>query len=602
MKRYFVFGLGKVGQDSMKLLLQKGHHITAGDDDVNSIHKLKTAYNNPKNPLINFLAPPYNVEKLSALFCHNTGNDASNDACDNTHDDTHDDTCDNANNTGFDTLILSPGVAFYPEAHPIVTWAQQHNIPITTDVDLLFEEYPYARYIGITGTNGKSTTTAFCCHMLKQAGLNVAMGGNIGDSGAYLASLAGADFYVLELSSYQTELLQSKMLLIAVLLNISKDHMEKHKNMANYIAAKSNIFKLLQMQDMQKGSIGQIEQIEGMEGMEKIKPYKPKATAIICADDEYTKSVYHKLSQTHQDATQDATLNNSNYSDNGNEDEEEEDNDNDNDGSSDGNGIVNCNIEIINAAQDNSPALTGLIASQARQNYSLRGKHNLQNLLACFHIGQKLGVTKAQFFDAIKTYRPLPHRMEFITEITLNRRKINFINDSKATNANATKYALQTFENIIWIAGGKEKQGGISCLAPYMQNIRQIYLIGESAASFHRQITEFAGNPHYAEKSQKTELITIAKNLKEALRQIFTNICNQPNMEARKNANASTKIKTGEGTKIEKDAGAGAKNLSDIAEFNLLFSPAAASFDAYKSFEERGEDFKNLITEIFLNN
>ncbi|MDE3016290.1 MAG: UDP-N-acetylmuramoyl-L-alanine--D-glutamate ligase, partial [Pseudomonadota bacterium] len=165
-------------------------------------------------------------------------------------------------------LILSPGVPLtHPKPHPVAALAQRHDCPVIGDIELLYRAQPEARYIGITGTNGKSTTTTLIAHILKTAGLNVEVGGNLGTAALSLAPLGEDGIYVIELSSYQLDLVNTTRFNVAALLNVTPDHLDRHGSMEGYVAAKQHIFER----------------------------QRPGDVAVIAVDDEYTRRVASAL-------------------------------------------------------------------------------------------------------------------------------------------------------------------------------------------------------------------------------------------------------------------------------------------------------------------
>ncbi len=311
-----------------------------------------------------------------------------------------------------DKIVLSPGI---PLSHDIVKMANFYNIPITSDIDLLFEECKFADFIAITGTNGKSTTTALIGHILQICGLNYLVGGNIGIP--VLSNKLDGEGYVLELSSFQLDLLKNFKAKIAVLLNITKDHLDRHHDMESYIAAKYRIFDR-----MDKDSY-----------------------AIISVDNEITNNLFFKLQNDNHTnlipISVDKNL---------------------------GKGILICD----NVLYDN---IFEPIIIKLPENKSLQGLHNQQNIAAAYATCRIIRVEPQRIIEAIASFEGLPHRMQYLGKIN----NVSFYNDSKATNAEAASKSISSLNNIYWLAGGVAKEGGIIDLEPWFNKIQKAYLFGQ---------------------------------------------------------------------------------------------------------------------------
>lgn len=387
-------------------------------------------------------------------------------------------------------IVVSPGVPLnFPNPHPVVRLARQRSCKIVGDIALLQEAQPDATYIGITGTNGKSTTTALVAHILTVAGKTLQMGGNIGTSALALEPLGKEGIYVLELSSYQLDLSPDIHMDVGILLNISPDHLDRHGSMEGYIDAKMHIF----------------------EGQGK------KDKAIIAIDDAYTTSLAQEWPEKYPS------------------------------------GLIkiarekNAEAKIYaHASQihDSSGALNIFIGNYARA-AALQGPHNAQNAAVAYAACRAVGVSPEKIISAMETYPGLSHRMQPIG----NLGSIRFINDSKATNAESTKYALQAFNTIYWIAGGVPKSEGIVPLVPHMGAVKHAYLIGQSTDAFAHTLE---GQVPYTQSN------TLEQAVYQAIYQ------------------------------AEQD------NISDAV---ILLSPACASFDQYPNFEARGEHFTALVQQ-----
>ena len=364
-----------------------------------------------------------------------------------------------------DELILSPGVPFRPKPHEIVLMAQKSNCKISCDIDLLYKSQPSAKFIGVTGTNGKSTTVSLIHHILKKNNKNSCLGGNIGIPVLELDS--GADIYALELSSYQLDLCTEIKFDIGVLLNITPDHLDRHGNMENYTSAKKKIF-------------GHI--------------------SVIGLDNKINKKLYEEDKRRKIGfSTKD---------------------------------VLQKGFSLI----DNKIFEDGTIISNLDHNNIIP-----ENLIAAYTVCSLLGIHNNNIIDSIKTFKSLPHRMEFVGKIS----NMTFINDSKATNAVSTQQALSKYKNIYWIVGGRPKKGGINNLD--FTNVKKAFLIGESEDEFAIYLAKY--------HVEYTKLQTLENALKEACEEASSN----------------------------------------KGEFAILFSPACSSFDQWKNFEERGEAFKNAV-------
>ncbi len=328
-------------------------------------------------------------------------------------------------------LVLSPGVPLtHPEPHRFVKKAAEHDVPVIGDMELFaramqtLPEDRRPKIIGITGTNGKSTTTALIGHILKKAGRDVRVGGNIGDAVLGLEPPRAHTVYVLELSSYQLDLVQSLHCDVAVWLNLTEDHIERHGDMAGYKAAKFRIFANQSADDL----------------------------AVIGIDDDHSAGVMSRLKSG---GAQQITAISS--------------------GHSLGRGVYAIGGKLFDATGNTCHEVLDLASAPA-----LPGRHNAQNIAAAYAALLHIGLSADQMAPAIRSFPGLAHRLEFVGAL----KHIRFFNDSKATNADAAAKALASFDNIYWIAGGRKKEGGIGSLAEYFPRITKAYLIGEAAGEF----------------------------------------------------------------------------------------------------------------------
>lgn len=395
-------------------------------------------------------------------------------------------------------LVLSPGIPLhFPKPHRVVDLARAVNAPVIGDTELFamaLMDLPVKRrpkIIGVTGTNGKSTTTSLIGHILKETGRNVRVGGNIGDAVLSLEPPRPGSIYVLELSSYQLDLTKSLNCDIAVLLNISPDHIDRHGSFAAYFAAKQRLF------EMQANN----------------------GYAVIGIDDNETASLYSRLrNQRREELVVPISA-----------------------GRVFARGVYALGDRIYDALDSASRPMVDL-----NKTLALPGRHNAQNAAAALAAVRLLGITGRAAADAMLTFPGLPHRQERVAKI----RGVKFINDSKATNAEAAVQALSCYDEIYWIAGGQAKDGGLDAIAPCRDRIAKAYLIGEAEARFADELG--TATPY----SRCGDLETA---IQEAARDAWA---------------------------------------SDNPEAVVLLSPAAASFDQFKSFEARGDAFRALAQSL----
>ena len=388
-------------------------------------------------------------------------------------------------------VLWSPGIAHtHPRPHPVAERARAAGVPLLCDIELLVLACPEARFIGITGTNGKSTTTALTAHLLAVAGCKVAAGGNIGIPALDLPTLGDGGIYVLELSSYQLELLGRAAFDAGVLLNITPDHLGRHGGMDGYIAAKASLFDRL----------------------------RPSGTGVVGVDDGESRAIFDRLR---------ASI-----------------------------GPRAVAISSTEARPDGIAAPDGIlideqgakgrIAIDLRAIPTLPGRHNWQNACAAYAAGRALGLSPSAMKEGLATYPGLAHRQELVGTID----GVRYVNNSKATNADAVARALVCYDDIYWIIGGQAKEGGITSLAPLFARVRRAFLIGEASDAFAATIE---GKIPY-ERCGTLE-VAVAKARAAALRD------KRPNPV-------------------------------------VLLSPACASWDQFKSFEHRGDVFRALVKAL----
>jgi UDP-N-acetylmuramoylalanine--D-glutamate ligase len=409
-KRYGVFGLARSGRATAAALTASGAEVLAWDDG----EAARRAYAGPLCDL--------NTADLSGLAA----------------------------------LVVSPGV---PHSAPVFARAAEAGVLVIGDIELFAmarADLPAHRVVGITGTNGKSTTTALVHHLLQQAGVPSAMGGNIGLPIMAQTPLAAGGVYVLELSSYQLEITASLACDVAVLLNITPDHLERHGTMAAYAAAKARIFGMQDAEGM--ALVGAAAQAD----------FGPWALTMALIEDTATPP------------------------------------------------------------QAEWPAL--------------QGPHNLQNARAAVAIVRALGLDEAAIAAGLASYGGLPHRMERVSE----RGGVLWVNDSKATNAEAAAPALAAYARTHWIAGGKAKGAGLDAVMAHLDHVVAAYLIGEAA-------------PVFGALLEGRVPVIQSGSLQRAV------------------ADAAAAAQPGE---------------------TVLLSPACASFDQFSDFEARGNAFRDLVAAL----
>jgi UDP-N-acetylmuramoylalanine--D-glutamate ligase len=338
----------------------------------------------------------------------------------------------------FAALVLAPGVPFtHPAPHWSVTKAHLAGIEVIGDIELFCRERrrnaPNAPFVAITGTNGKSTTTALIAHLMRFAGYDAQMGGNIGTPILSLEPPRMGRVHVIEMSSYQIDLSPSLDPSVGILLNVSEDHIDRHGTLARYAAVKERL----------------------------VAGVQPQGTAIIGVDDGLCRTTADRLDRAGKRVVRVSVRN----------------------PVADGIYVEHETILRASSGARSEIARIGGIGS-------LRGLHNAQNAACAAACALALGVSQEVLQRGLRSFPGLAHRMEQVGR----RGHVLFVNDSKGTNADAAAHALSSFPDIFWIAGGKPKAGGIGGLAEYFPRIRKAYLIGEAAAEFAETLGE--GVPH----------------------------------------------------------------------------------------------------------
>ncbi len=334
-----------------------------------------------------------------------------------------------------DALVLSPGIPLtHPEPHEIVRLAQAADCLILGDIELLAEACPDATFIAITGTNGKSTTTALIGHVLESCGLNIQIGGNLGPPALSLEPLRRDGAYVLELSSYQLDLTHEARFDIAVLLNISPDHLDRHGGMDGYIAAKKRIFR-----NRENG--GQVAVI----GVDD-------AHGVALADDIAARDGWRVIRISSRTPVT--------------------------------GGVYVIDGRLFDHMDGNAGAPFEVCDLSAV--ITLPGAHNWQNAAACYAVARIMELTPGDIAEKLALYPGLAHRQETVSRIS----GVLYVNDSKATNPDAASRALGSYDTIYWIAGGRAKDGGLGPVLPLLDRVRHAFLIGEAEGSFADELND----------------------------------------------------------------------------------------------------------------
>jgi UDP-N-acetylmuramoylalanine--D-glutamate ligase len=394
-KKVAVFGLGGSGLVSASALLAGGADVVAFDDDAQSVAKANAA-GIPTADLRDI-----DWSKIAAL-------------------------------------LLAPGVPLtHPKPHWIVALAQKAGVTVIGDIELFCRERgklaPNAPFVAITGTNGKSTTTALIAHLVASAGLDAQLGGNIGTAILSLQPPQAGRVHVIECSSYQIDLAPSLDPSDGILINLSEDHLDRHGTMAHYAKVKERL----------------------------VAGVPSNGTAVVGVDDDWCRAIADRLAQAGKRVVRISVHRKL----------------------SDGIYVANGRIMRGTASGVTPIAELGGIGS-------LRGQHNAQNAACAAAAALALGLEPPAIQAGLRSFPGLAHRME-----ELGRRgAVLYVNDSKATNADSAAQALACFSDIFWIAGGKPKTGGIESLRGFFPRIRKAYLIGEAAEEFAATLSP--GVPH----------------------------------------------------------------------------------------------------------
>jgi UDP-N-acetylmuramoylalanine--D-glutamate ligase len=391
-------------------------------------------------------------------------------------------------------LVLAPGVPLtHPAPHWTVGLARNAAVEVIGDIELFCRERrrvaPQAPFIAITGTNGKSTTTALVAHLLKSANYDVQLGGNIGTAILSLEPPAPGRVHVIECSSFQIDLAPSLDPSIGILLNVTEDHLDRHGTIADYAAIKERLVAGVQRE----------------------------GTAIVGVDDNRCQAMADRIGRAGKRIERISVRRP--LSD----------------------GLYIEGDRVMRAAGGTARAVVHIGGIG-----SLRGAHNAQNAAAATAAGLALGLSPEAIQKGLVSFPGLAHRMEQVGR----KGSVLFVNDSKATNADAAARALASFTDIFWIAGGKAKSGGITPLSGYFPRIRKAYLIGEAAGPF-------------AGTLQGKVPFVVAGTLDRAV-----------------------------------ELAAQDAQAAGLAEPVVLLSPACASYDQFRNFELRGAAFRDAVLKL----
>lgn len=443
-----LFGLGGSGLATARALVEGGAAVTAWDDNPDSVDKAR--------------GEGISVADLRGIDW-----------------------------TGFAALVLSPGVPLtHPKPHWTADLARGAGVEVIGDIELFARERaaraPDAPFIAVTGTNGKSTTTALIAHILAASGRDAQMGGNIGRAVMTLEPPAPGRFHVVECSSYQIDLAPSLNPTAGILLNLSPDHLDRHGTMQAYAEIKERL-------------------VAGSDA------------AIIGVDDPFSAQIADRLERVGREVVR-----------------------------------ISKRLPLTDGYfADGTDLMEAVHGKYSRVGFlegigSLRGQHNAQNALAALAACTKVGLELGEIQSGLESFPGLAHRMEQVGR----RGKVLFVNDSKATNADAAAPALSSFPRIYWIAGGLPKEGGIETLRPFFQRVAKAYLIGEAAPGFAATLGGVA--PY-----------EISGTLRRAVE------------HAARDASGD-----------------------EAAEAVVLLSPACASFDQFRNFEIRGDAFREAVLSL----
>ncbi len=444
-----VFGLGLSGFSSARALLAGGAAVSAWDDN----EEKRAAAEKEGIPLLNFMTTGLN---------------------------------------GFSALVLAPGIPLhFPEPHPAVLRAREAGVEIIGDLEILHRSNHGVKTIGITGTNGKSTTTALIAHLLRESGIDAIAAGNIGKPALDIDLPKKDGAIVLEISSYQMDLCPTFRPDFSVMLNVTPDHLDRHGSFESYAAAKERIF------EGEGVGICGVDDAASQAMYERAVKSAIRRMIPVSVKKEVTGGVYVKEGV-----------------------------------------LIDC--------LDEDAREIGAVSDMP----SLPGTHNHENLCAAYAVCRQFGLIPQDILNHAKTYPGLPHRQKIVRVIN----GVAYINDSKATNAEASSKAIACYRNIYLIAGGRAKEGGLSGLEPLLDRINHVFLIGEAMEDFAAWLK------HNGVEHTKSHSLDVAV------------------LEAHTKAQADRGQPGGAGT--------------------VLLSPACASWDQFRNFEHRGDVFTALVNAL----
>lgn len=469
-KRYLIFGTGITGKGMAYFCQKNGLRFYITDDNNEKLKNLKNVLGDKKENDIK----QYDILEEQKIYDY---------------------TLEKIAEKKIDFLLLSPAVHAQNQPHKIVIMAQKLGIKIVPDIDLLYaylQEYNKQNHcdkkiVAITGTNGKSTTTAIVEHILKTLGKRAIMCGN-NQTNCLVPDVEKYDFFIVEMSSYNLFLSQTARFDCGVLLNITEDHLEYHGTMENYADA-------------------------------KMKVISKSNDAVFCVDSEWCKKIAYDIKYSQI--------------------------------------IKNCRIvSVENVLKKGFSWKNDILYLNAKSIFegefpNLKGRHNVENILCAVACVYNFEKDFSKIFEAIKSFQGLKHRMQFVRAID----DIEFINDSKGTNADSTQKALQAYvsDDVYLIAGGQRKSAGFLFLKDDLASVKCVFLIGDATESFAEELDNLGV------KYKKCGTMDVA--VKMAFKQA-------------KEARTTNKKKV------------------------VLLSPLCASWDQYKSFEARGEDFIKIVNGL----
>lgn len=382
-----------------------------------------------------------------------------------------------------DEIIKSPGI---PEKSELMKKVREKQVPVISEIEFAYRFSKDSKVIAITGSNGKSTTTALTFDIFERAGLKAAMVGNIGLSYARQVATAPADYYIVEVSSFQLDDIKEFKPNVAVLLNITPDHLDRYDyKMENYVASKFRIA-------MNQG---------------------PEDYFVYCMDDPEISDYLRK--QTIYSTTIPFTIM---------------------EPLKQGGFMAN---EQVNIQVNDEPMIVSMY------DLALKGKHNLYNSMAAGIAGRTMDIRKEKIRESLTSFKSLEHRMEYVATV----RGVDFINDSKATNVNSLWFALESMEHpVVLIMGGVDKGNDYSAIRDLVkEKVKAIICLGVDNAPIQEAL------------SNDTPVMVDTRNMKDAVQAAFQHAAK-----------------------------------GDV----VLLSPACASFDLFKNYEDRGKQFKEAVKEL----